>query len=83
MGNTQGWGISQDDGSTGADLLPSISATFEWIRLAQRVPVLVRLLEVPDDVKLLVGTTASVTVMTETHADENKEPVPATPRALQ
>ena len=80
---SHGWGISQDDGSTGADLLPSISATFEWIRLAQRVPVLVHLIEVPDDVKLLVGTTASVMVMTETHADENKEPVPATPRALQ
>ena len=32
-----GWGISQDDGSTGFDLLPTISPTFEWIRLAQRV----------------------------------------------
>ena len=80
---SHGWGVSQDDGSTGNDLLPSISATFEWIRLAQRVPVLVHLLEVPDDVKLIVGTTASVVVMTGTHADESKEPVPATPRALQ
>jgi len=80
---SHGWGISQDDGSTGNDLLPSISATFEWIRLAQRVPVLVHLLEVPDDVKLLVGTTASVVVMTGTHGGESKEPVPATPRALQ
>ncbi len=77
------WGISQDDGSTGNDLLPSISATFEWIRLAQRVPVLVRLIEVPDDIKLLVGTTASVLVMTGSHGDASKEPVPATPRALQ
>ena len=34
-----GWGIAQDDGSTGFDLLPTISPTFEWIRLAQRVPV--------------------------------------------
>ena len=80
---SHGWGVSQDDGSTGNDLLPSISATFEWIRLAQRVPVLVHLLEVPDDVKLIVGTTASVLVMTGTHAKERKEPVPATPRALQ
>ena len=59
-----GWGISQDDGSAGDKLLPSISPTFEWIRLAQRVPVRVRLLEVPDEVKLRVGTTASVMVMT-------------------
>jgi multidrug resistance efflux pump len=81
--DSHGWGISQDDGTTANDLLPSISATFEWIRLAQRVPVVVHLLEVPDDVKLLVGTTASVLVMTGTHGDESKEPVPATPRALQ
>ena len=28
-----GWGIAQQDGSTGYDLLPNISPTFEWIRL--------------------------------------------------
>ena len=36
-----GWGIAQQDGSTGYDLLPNISPTFEWIRLAQRVPDLI------------------------------------------
>ena len=78
-----GWGIAQDDGSVGENLLPSISPTFEWIRLAQRVPVRVRLLEVPDEVKLRVGTTASVMVMTETSGSESREPVVAVPRALQ
>ena len=39
-----GWGISKQDGSTGADLLPKVSATFEWIRLAQRIPVRIHLL---------------------------------------
>ena len=34
-----GWGIYQDDGASGADLLRKIRSTFEWIRLAQRVPV--------------------------------------------
>ncbi len=81
--DSHGWGISQDDGSTGNYLLPTISATFEWIRLAQRVPVLVHLLEVPDDVKLLVGTTASVLVMTGTHGDEDNATAPAAPAALQ
>lgn len=57
-----GWGISQQDGSTGFELLPAISPTFEWIRLAQRVPVRIHLLEVPDDIALRVGTTASVLV---------------------
>ena len=57
-----GWGIAQQDGSTGFDLLPTISPTFEWIRLAQRVPVRVHLQEVPEDIDLRVGTTASVLI---------------------
>ena len=61
-----GWGIAQDDGSTGEDLLPNISATFEWIRLAQRVPVRIHLENVPDGVELRVGTTASVLVRSGT-----------------
>jgi multidrug resistance efflux pump len=58
-----GWGIYQDDGSTGANLLPDINQTFQWIRLTQRVPVRVHLSDVPDDVQLRVGTTAVVLVM--------------------
>lgn len=60
-----GQGIAQDDGSTGQDLLPAISPTFEWIRLAQRVPVRVQLTKQPQDVALRVGTTASVLVLTQ------------------
>jgi multidrug resistance efflux pump len=78
-----GWGIAQQDGSTGFDLLPNISPTFEWIRLAQRVPVRIHLEKVPEDVMLRVGTTASVLVMTGTSDSESdKEPV-AAPKALQ
>ena len=62
--NSIGWGIAQQDGSTGSDLLPNISPTFEWIRLAQRVPVRVHLDKVPEGVALRVGTTASVLVKT-------------------
>lgn len=78
-----GWGIAQDDGSTGFDLLPTISATFEWVRLAQRVPVRIHLLEVPEGVKLRVGTTVSVLVMTGSSGREKEKPVVAVPRALQ
>jgi len=56
-----GWGISQQDGSTGVNLLPNVSPTFEWIRLAQRIPVKIRLTN-PQAVNLRVGTTASVLV---------------------
>jgi multidrug resistance efflux pump len=66
-----GWGIAQQDGSTGFELLPTISPTFEWIRLAQRVPVRIHLGELPDGVDLRVGTTASV--MVRTGSSEKKQ----------
>jgi multidrug resistance efflux pump len=78
-----GWGIAQDDGSTGFDLLPTISPTFEWIRLAQRVPVRIQLTNVPDEVGLIVGTTCSVLVMTGSSGSEKEKPAVAAPRALQ
>jgi multidrug resistance efflux pump len=77
-----GWGISQSDGSTGFDLLPSVSPTFQWIRLAQRIPVRVHLDEIPEGVALRVGTTASVLVMTGSGGDK-KEVVPPVPAPLQ
>jgi multidrug resistance efflux pump len=78
-----GWGIAQDDGSTGFDLLPTISPTFEWIRLAQRVPVRIHLTKVPEDVKLRVGTTASVLIMTGTSGSKSDKTAVAAPKALQ
>jgi multidrug resistance efflux pump len=76
-----GWGIAQQNGSTGFELLPSVKPTFEWIRLAQRLPVAVRIEKVPDSVKLRAGTTASVVVITGTSTDGGR--VPPVPRVLQ
>ena len=59
-----GWGIAQQDGSTGSDLLPSINPSFDWIRLAQRIPVRIELGELPPGIDLRVGTTASVIIHT-------------------
>ena len=78
-----GWGIAQDDGSTGEDLLPNVSATFEWIRLAQRVPVRIHLNELPEGIELRVGTTASVLVMTGSADSDHDKSVPPVPKALQ
>ena len=78
-----GWGIAQQDGSTGYDLLPNISPTFEWIRLAQRVPVRILLDEVPEEIKLRVGTTASVLVMAGTSGSKIEKTAVAAPKALQ
>jgi multidrug resistance efflux pump len=78
-----GWGIYQQDGSTGQNLLPSVSPTFQWIRLAQRVPVRVHLQEVPEDIALRVGTTASVLVMKGTAGTETVDELVPVPRLLQ
>jgi multidrug resistance efflux pump len=76
-----GWGIAQQNGSTGFQLLPSVRPTFEWIRLAQRIPVIVRIEKVPDNVKLRAGTTASVMIMTGTSTGGGR--VPPVPFVLQ
>ena len=78
-----GWGIAQDDGSTGFNLLPNVNPTFEWIRLAQRVPVRIHLEKVPETVNLRVGTTASVMVRTGTAGEKSVARAVAVPRALQ
>jgi len=47
------------DGST---LLANVNPTFSWVRLAQRVPVRITLDHVPDNVTLIAGRTATVTL---------------------
>lgn len=78
-----GWGIFQSDGSTGQNLLPTVSPTFEWIRLAQRIPVRVRVKPPSEAIKLRVGMTASVLVMTGQDAAKTAKTTPPIPRALQ
>jgi len=57
------WGIAPTDGVPGNNLLPKVQPVFQWIRLAQRLPVRVKLKEpLPGHVKLRVGMTASVMI---------------------
>jgi len=58
-----GWGIAHSDGNPGNNLLPSIKPVFQWIRLAQRIPVRIELDELPEGVELRFGLSASVMVM--------------------
>ena len=62
-----GWGIAPADGNTGYNLLPSIKPVFQWIRLAQRIPVRIKLGPLPAGVELRFGLTASVMIMAERH----------------
>ncbi|ROV58107.1 HlyD family secretion protein [Vibrio ponticus] len=57
-----GYGIAHKDGSTGVSLLPNVSPTFQWIRLAQRIPVRVRLETLPSDIQLRVGSSATIVI---------------------
>jgi multidrug resistance efflux pump len=64
-------GIADRDRSTAPNLLPSVNPTFNWVRLAQRIPVRVELDAVPQAVRLVAGQTATVQVL----------PAPAKPAA--
>lgn len=55
-------GISDRDRSTGTNMLPNINPTFNWVRLAQRIPVRIALDPLPAGVRLVAGQTATVQV---------------------
>ena len=55
-------GIADRDRSTSANLLPNVNPTFNWVRLAQRIPVRVKIDDVPEGVRLVAGQTATVAV---------------------
>ena len=56
-------GIADRDRSTGSNLLPSVNPTFNWVRLAQRVPVRVKLDPLADGTRLVAGETVTVQVL--------------------
>ncbi|MBE7215661.1 HlyD family secretion protein [Shewanella benthica] len=58
-----GWGIAPKDGTVGYNLLPNVNPVFQWIRLAQRIPVRITLDELPEGVELRFGLSASIMVL--------------------
>ena len=55
-------GINDSTRSNAGNLLPTVDPTFSWVRLAQRIPVRIKLLNVPPGIRLISGRTATVTV---------------------
>jgi RND family efflux transporter MFP subunit len=53
-------GIADQERTSSTGLLANINPTFTWVRLAQRVPVLIALAHVPSAANLVVGLTATV-----------------------
>ena len=56
-------GIADSERGESANLLASVNPTFDWVRLAQRVPVRVKLEACCADVRLVIGRTATVVVV--------------------
>jgi multidrug resistance efflux pump len=52
--------IAERDASTG--LLAVVKPNFDWIRLAQRIPVRIKLDHVPSEVRLIAGLSCTVVV---------------------
>ena len=55
-------GIYDRDNPQSRELVADVNPTFNWVRLAQRVPVRIHIDEVPADVLLAAGTTCTVVV---------------------
>jgi multidrug resistance efflux pump len=54
--------IVDRDRATGSNLLPNVNPTFNWVRLAQRIPVRVKLDALPADLRLVAGQTVTVEI---------------------
>ena len=56
-------GIEDRERTEGSGLLANVNPTFTWVRLAQRVPVRIKLKEIAADTRLIVGQTATVQIL--------------------
>ncbi|MBC7662219.1 MAG: HlyD family secretion protein, partial [Caulobacter sp.] len=61
-------GIADRDRTTGTNLLPSVNPTFNWVRLAQRIPVRVKLDPLAAGTRLVAGETVTVQVVDASEA---------------
>jgi len=70
-------GIEDRYRTDGSSLLPNVTPAFDWVRLAQRIPVRIAIDEIPPGVQLISGRTATVTVDVAGHAQEQAGTTPA------
>jgi len=52
----------RERGASGSELA-NVNPTFSWVRLAQRIPVRIRLDRVPSDIRLISGRTATISIV--------------------
>jgi hypothetical protein len=63
-------GISVSNAAPSTQGLPNVDPVYTWVRLAQRVPVRIRITDVPAGVPLVSGMTVTVTIR-DAGAQEN------------
>ena len=73
-------GISVANAAQSASGLAEVNPVFTFVRLAQRVPVRIHLEAVPDDLRLVAGMTATVTIVPGAPAAAAAGPAETTPR---
>ena len=56
------YGIEDQNRTTSSELLAFVNPTFSWVRLAQRIPVRIKLDNVPPGLLLVSGRTATVSI---------------------
>jgi multidrug resistance efflux pump len=56
-------GISAANAASSTQGLPNVDPIFTWVRLAQRIPVRIKIEQVPPEVLLVAGMTCSVSVV--------------------
>ncbi|WFF41784.1 HlyD family secretion protein [Salinicola endophyticus] len=66
-----GRGIADSNTNLNSQLLPQVQPTFNWVRLAQRIPVLVTFDKMPDQTLLSAGMTATIRIQHDADAERN------------
>lgn len=56
------YGITDQSATTDDQLLANVTPTYNWVRLAQRIPVRISIDEIPKDIHIATGMTASVRI---------------------
>ena len=66
-------GIADSNTSSDNQMLPQVEQAFNWVRLAQRIPVDITLDTLPDDVNISAGMTVSVYLETDMEKELEEE----------
>lgn len=56
------YGITDQSATTDDQLLANVTPTYNWVRLAQRIPVRIKIENIPKDIHIATGMTASVRI---------------------